>query len=72
MEFVLMVSIGGQGTLVGANIGAFIITFLKNMVSVYTKRYLMVMAFVYILTAKFAPEGIMGLLKRFQKKGVAV
>jgi branched-chain amino acid transport system permease protein len=69
MEFVLMVSIGGQGTLVGANIGAFIITFLKNMVSVYTKRYLMVMALVYILTAKFAPDGIMGLLKRFQKRG---
>jgi len=69
MEFVLMVSIGGQGTLIGPNIGAFIITFLKNMVSVYTKRYLMILAFVYILTAKYAPEGVIGLLKRFQTRG---
>ena len=69
MEFVLMVSIGGQGTLIGPNIGAFLITFLKNMVSVYTKRYLMILAFVYILTAKYAPEGIIGLLKRFQTRG---
>ena len=69
MEFVLMVSIGGQGTLIGPNIGAFLITFLKNMVSVYTKRYLMILAFVYILTAKYAPEGVIGLLKRFQTRG---
>jgi branched-chain amino acid transport system permease protein len=69
MEFVLMVSLGGKGTLIGPNIGAFLITFLKNMVSVYTKRWLMILAFVYILTAKYAPEGIMGLFKRFQTRG---
>ena len=63
MEFVLMVSIGGQGTLIGANIGAFLITFMKNMVSVYTKRYLLIMGIVYVLTAKYAPEGVMGMLK---------
>jgi hypothetical protein len=38
------------------------------MVSVYTKRYLMILAFIYILTAKYAPDGIMGLLKRFQTR----
>jgi branched-chain amino acid transport system permease protein len=68
MEFVLMVSIGGQGTLIGPNIGAFLITFLKNMVSVYTKRYLMILALVYIITAKYAPEGVIGFLKRFQTR----
>ncbi len=69
MELLLMVILGGPGTLVGAGLGAFIITFLKNMVSVYTERWLMVMAVVYILTALYAPEGIMGLLKNFQKRG---
>jgi branched-chain amino acid transport system permease protein len=68
MELVLMVTLGGPGTLVGATLGAFIITFLKNMVSVYTERWLMVMAVVYILTALYAPDGIMGLLKNFQKR----
>lgn len=67
MEFFLMVSIGGQGTLVGSNIGAFLITFLKNLVSVYSERWLMIMALVYILSAKYAPMGVMGLLKRFHK-----
>ncbi len=69
MEFILMVSIGGQGTLVGSNIGAFLITFLRNMVSVYTKRWMMILALIYILNAKYNPAGIMGLLRRFKKRG---
>jgi branched-chain amino acid transport system permease protein len=68
MEVLLMVILGGPGTLLGAGMGAFIITFLKNMVSVYTERWLMIMAAVYVLTALYAPDGIMGLLKKFQKR----
>ena len=68
LQFLLMVSIGGRGTLFGANIGAFLITFLRNLVSVYTERWLMIMAFVYILNAKYAPEGVMGFAKRLQKR----
>jgi len=69
MELVLMVSLGGPGTLVGAGLGALIIVFLKNMVSVYTKRWLMVLAAVYVVTALYAPEGIMGLFKRSASGG---
>jgi len=68
MEFVLMVSIGGPGTLIGANIGALLITFMKNMVSVYTNRYLFILGLVYVLTAKYAPDGIMGLIKRLGRR----
>jgi len=68
MEFFLMVSIGGQGTLVGPNIGSLLITFLKNMVSAYTGRWLMIMAFVYILCAKYAPGGLIALAKRLYKR----
>jgi len=68
MEVFLMVSIGGQGTLIGPNIGAFLITFLKNLVSIYTERWLMIIALIYILTARYAPMGIMGYFKRFQKR----
>jgi branched-chain amino acid transport system permease protein len=69
MEVVLMVTIGGSGTLVGGGIGALIIVFLKNMVSVYTSRWLMILSLVYVITALYAPEGIMGLIKRFGKRG---
>ncbi len=68
MEFFLMVSIGGQGTLVGPNIGAFLITFLKYLVSSYTERWLMILAFVYILCARFAPRGLIGLREHFKKR----
>jgi branched-chain amino acid transport system permease protein len=71
MDILLMVSIGGQGTLVGANIGAFLVTFLKNLLSVYTKRWLMVMAVLYILCAKYAPNGLIGLWRRLQRGGAA-
>ena len=68
MEILLMVSIGGQGTLIGPNIGSFLITFLKNMLSVYTQRWLMVMALVYIICAKYAPMGIIGKMNKLQKQ----
>ncbi len=68
MEFFLMVSIGGQGTLVGPNIGAFLITFLKYLVSSYTQRWLMILALVYILCARFAPRGLIGLLQHLIKR----
>ena len=68
MEFFLMVSIGGQGTLVGPNIGAFLITFLKYLVSSYTQRWLMILALVYILCARFAPRGLIGLMDHFKKR----
>jgi branched-chain amino acid transport system permease protein len=69
MEFVLMLCIGGPGTLLGAFLGALLITILKFWVSIYTKRWLLIVGLVYIISAKYAPEGIMGLLKRFQKRG---
>lgn len=62
MLFVLMVIIGGPGTLVGPLVGAFIITFLEKMVSVFTKRWVMVLAAAYVVTALWAPRGLLGLL----------
>lgn len=68
MELVLMVTIGGPGTLIGATLGAFIIIFLKNMVSVYTQRWMMVLAVVYVVSALYAPEGVTGLFKRLRTR----
>jgi branched-chain amino acid transport system permease protein len=68
MEFFLMVSMGGQGTLIGPNIGAFIIVFLKNLASIYTDRWVMILAAIYILAARFAPKGILGLPEQLREK----
>lgn len=61
MDFVLMVIIGGPGTVLGGLLGSFIVVFLKELVSIYTERWVMIMGIIYIFTAIYAAEGVMGL-----------
>ena len=64
VEALLMVALGGSGTLVGPALGAVLIVFLKNFVSVYTKRWLLILGAVYIGVILFAPRGIVGAYQR--------
>ena len=68
MDFVLMVIIGGPGTLPGALIGSLIIVFLKELVSVYTARWVIFLGIAYILTGLYAPEGITGLWHSYSQR----
>jgi len=63
VETLLMVALGGPGTLIGPALGAGVIVFLKNFVSVYTKRWLLILGGVYIGVILFAPTGIVGALR---------
>jgi branched-chain amino acid transport system permease protein len=63
VEALLMVALGGPGTLVGPAVGAALIVFLKNFVSVYTKRWLLILGAVYIGVILFAPRGIVGAIR---------
>ena len=64
VETLLMVALGGPGTLVGPALGAGVIVFLKNFVSVYTKRWLLILGAVYIGVILFAPRGVLGAFRR--------
>jgi len=64
LEALLMVAFGGPGTLFGAILGAGVIVFIKNFVSVYVHRWMMIMGLLFILTVFYTPEGIYGYLKR--------
>ena len=64
VETLLMVALGGPGTLAGPALGAAVIVFLKNFASVYTKRWLLILGAVYIGVILFAPRGIVGALRR--------
>jgi branched-chain amino acid transport system permease protein len=64
VEALLMVALGGPGTLAGPAVGAAIIVFLKNFVSVYTKRWLLILGAVYIGVILFAPRGLAGAFRR--------
>ena len=64
VETLLMVALGGPGTLAGPALGAGVIVFLKNFVSVYTKRWLLILGAVYIGVILFAPRGVLGAFRR--------
>jgi len=65
IEIILMVILGGPGTLIGPAIGAVIIVFLKNFISAYTQRWLLIIGSIYILTILYAPQGLVNLVKEW-------
>ena len=67
VEALLMVALGGRATLVGPAVGAGVIAFLRNVVSVYTERWLLILGAVYIVTIVYAPEGIAGAVRQLAK-----
>ena len=69
IEIILMVILGGPGTLIGPALGACIIVFLKNFISAYTQRWLLIVGTIYILTILYAPQGLVNLIKDFLKRG---
>jgi branched-chain amino acid transport system permease protein len=69
-EVLIMVTLGGPGTLIGPAIGAAIITFLKNFVSGYTEHWMIILGAIYIATVILAPQGVYPLFQRlFGKRG---
>ncbi len=73
VEVLLMVALGGRGTLLGPALGAAVIVLLKNLVSVYTHRWLLILGAVYIGTIVYAPEGIAGAVRRlWQRRRLAM
>ena len=57
-EALLMVVLGGAGTLFGPVVGAAVVVLLQNIVGIYTERWLSVLGIVYVLTVLFAPQGV--------------
>ena len=60
-EVFLMVTLGGPGTLAGPALGAAAIVLLKNVISAYTQRWLLILGAVYIATILAAPGGLWNL-----------
>lgn len=62
-EALLMVIIGGAGTLGGAVLGAATFILLQSFVSTYTERWMLILGVTFITFVLFAPGGIVGALK---------
>lgn len=60
----LMVIIGGAGTLSGPIAGAAVILVLQNMASSYTERWPLFMGILFILCVMYARTGLIGMLRK--------
>lgn len=62
-EALIMVIVGGAGTLIGPMLGAALIWILDNALSPYTERSTMITGVVFILFVFFARNGIVGIAR---------
>jgi branched-chain amino acid transport system permease protein len=62
-EALLMVIIGGTGTLGGAMLGAAAFILLQSLVSSYTERWMLLLGVTFIVLVLFAPGGVVGALR---------
>ncbi len=56
----LMVILGGTGTLFGSLVGSALLVFLQNLLSGITQRWLTVLGVILVLSVLYAPLGIVG------------
>ncbi len=68
VDSLLMVVLGGAGTLVGAAIGTAIVFGLREYLSTLVPWWQYVLGGVYVLTILYLPMGLMGLLSRVRQR----
>ena len=68
VDGLLVVVLGGPGTLVGAVIGTTVVVFLREYLSTLVPWWQYVLGSVYVLTILYLPEGLMGLPARLRRR----
>lgn len=67
-QILIIVILGGIGTLFGQVIGAGVVVFLSNALSSVTQRWELVLGAVYFIIVMYAPDGLIGLGRRFARR----
>jgi branched-chain amino acid transport system permease protein len=68
VEAALMAIVGGSGTILGAFIGSAVVLGLRNWVSSFFELHAAVMGLVFIATVLWAPDGLVGLVRRIARR----
>ncbi|HQT75833.1 MAG: hypothetical protein B7Z80_27690 [Rhodospirillales bacterium 20-64-7] len=63
-QVLIMVIVGGQGTLLGPVLGAAFFMLLQQVLSLYTESWALFFGLIFIAFVIFAPDGIWGLMRR--------
>ena len=67
---VILVAVGGRGTLVGAIIGAILVSLTKTIVNdEFKKAWPIVVGSIFVLVVVFMPHGLIGLVRGLPKRG---
>jgi branched-chain amino acid transport system permease protein len=61
---IIMVLLGGKGTLWGPMVGAGVVVFLRDWLTAYTKHHLLLLGIIFLVVVLFAPNGLAGTLSR--------
>ncbi|MDI3270492.1 MAG: branched-chain amino acid ABC transporter permease, partial [Bacillota bacterium] len=60
ISVILMVIIGGSGTLAGPVLGSVVVTALGTLLSSYTQHWLLIFGLLYVAIVLWRPQGILG------------
>ncbi|MDO8890681.1 MAG: urea ABC transporter permease subunit UrtC [Sulfurimicrobium sp.] len=72
IEIAIWVAVGGRGTLIGPIIGAAIVNLSKSYFTVaFPEYWLFFLGALFVMVTLWLPEGVVGLWKRWTKKGQA-
>lgn len=63
-DILIMVMLGGAGTLIGPAIGTALFLLMKNVVSSYSEHWLLIIGVIFIACVMFFPGGIWGTLRQ--------
>jgi branched-chain amino acid transport system permease protein len=69
-ECMLMVILGGAGTLFGPALGSAVIVLLKHFVSIYTEHWPLIVGIAFVVTIIYTPRGVSGYLLPLWKKRI--
>lgn len=72
IEIAIWVAVGGRGTLIGPIIGAGIVNLSKSFFTVaFPEYWLFFLGALFVMVTLWLPEGVVGLWKRWTRKGLA-
>ena len=67
-DILIMVILGGAGTLIGPVIGTGLFLLMKNVVSTYSDHWMLIIGAVFICCVMFFPGGIWGSVRQIEMR----
>ena len=67
-DILIMVMLGGTGTLIGPALGSGIFLLMKNIVSTYSTHWMLIIGVVFIACVLYFPGGVWGTLRQLQRE----